>query len=337
MNRQLTFVFFVFISCLLFTHNVYAQSYPFEIAGSAKGFSTGEQLYLSDLSNGESQKIDSAKVLNNQFNFKVLLPHKINLVTVHTKGFSDYVKFWIDAPKTSIILENGNIGNAKIRGSETNIQQIELNKDLAVSKNENKTLLQFIEKNPNSIISARQLAGLMNTVPKDSVSFFYAQFSPQVKESIYGKTVSDFLKYNHPPEIGEKALDFEEKNLAGKNIKLSDYKGKILLFDFWGSWCVSCIKEQPNLVKLYASYQPKGFEILGVATETNKSQFEKAIQKGNLSWENLSDFKGNRNKIALMYGITYYPANFLIDKNGLVIAKDLHGEALEKKLKELFD
>ncbi len=322
--------------CFLFFHCGLAQNHQYKIDGTAKGFPPGTTLFLSDLSDGSYQKIDSTKIINQKFHFNVNFSFPVKKVAVHTKDYSDRKQFWIDGPKTSIAVSKGKFGQAVIQGSKTELEQMKLNQLVKASQSENKSFIQYVVQHPTSLISAYALSSLKYKIPKDSVSYFYKTLSPLGKSSVYGLEVSDFLKYNNPPEIGEKYKDFEEANLEGKIIKPSDYAGKVLLLDFWGSWCVSCLEEQPNMKKLYDEYKDKGFEILGVATETNRKLFQNAIKRGGLTWENVSDFKGNRNKVALMYGITYYPTNFLIDRKGIIIAKDLDGEDLAKKRKEIF-
>jgi peroxiredoxin len=89
------------------------------------------------------------------------------------------------------------------------------------------------------------------------------------------------------------------------------------------------------LVKTYNEFKNAGFEILGVASDDNKQFWTEAVQKDSLTWQNVSDLKGDKNKAALIYGVSYYPTNFLIDKNGIIIAKDLRGDALISKLHEV--
>jgi thiol-disulfide isomerase/thioredoxin len=117
---------------------------------------------------------------------------------------------------------------------------------------------------------------------------------------------------------------------------LSDYKGKILLLEFWASWCGPCRKENPDLVEVYRHYKGKGFEILGVALDKDKSEWLDAIDHDELPWTNVCDLQGDRNEAAIIYGVSAIPANFLIDRNGIVLARNLRSEELAETLRKIF-
>ena len=132
-------------------------------------------------------------------------------------------------------------------------------------------------------------------------------------------------------------MDFSQTDTKNNLVKLSDFHGKIVLLEFWGSWCGPCRESNPELVKIYNEFKNRGFELLGVGAETSRDVWLKAIEKDKLTWTNVTDLKGDKNTVALMYGVSYYPTNFLIDKKGNIIARDLQGDKLRKMLKQILE
>ncbi len=136
--------------------------------------------------------------------------------------------------------------------------------------------------------------------------------------------------------IGGEAPDFGQATPEGKLLKLSDLRGKVVLIDFWASWCGPCRRENPNVVKLYNTYKDKGFEILGVSLDRDKQRWLDAIAQDGLTWPHVSDLQQWSNAAAQLYGVNSIPHTVLVDKQGRIIARNLRGEALAQKLAELF-
>ena len=139
-------------------------------------------------------------------------------------------------------------------------------------------------------------------------------------------------------DIGSVAPEISYPSPDGSVISLSSLRGKYVLIDFWASWCSPCRRENPNLVSNYKRFHDKGFEIFQVSLDKTKDAWIKAIKKDNLSWPNhVSDLKYWDSEPARQYNVRSIPSNFLLDPDGKVIAKDLRGIALGKKLAEIFD
>ncbi|HHM20572.1 MAG TPA: TlpA family protein disulfide reductase [Bacteroidetes bacterium] len=135
---------------------------------------------------------------------------------------------------------------------------------------------------------------------------------------------------------GSLAPDFTMNTPDGQPLKLSDLRGKILLLDFWASWCGPCRRENPNVVAAYKKYHDKGFDVLGVSLDRDKNRWLQAIERDGLIWNHVSDLKGWKNEAAKLYGVSSIPATVLLDREGKIIARNLRGPQLEAKLKEIF-
>ena len=136
--------------------------------------------------------------------------------------------------------------------------------------------------------------------------------------------------------IGAEAPGFAGQSPDGETITLESLRGKVVLIDFWASWCGPCRKENPNVVRVYDEYKDKGFEILGVSLDNKKDRWVKAIADDNLTWPQISDLQGWRSAVARQYGVSSIPQTVLLDAEGRILARNLRGAALEQKLAEVF-
>ncbi|OFX27685.1 MAG: hypothetical protein A2033_04865 [Bacteroidetes bacterium GWA2_31_9] len=214
--------------------------------------------------------------------------------------------------------------------------------------------LDFINKNKNSLAS---LKALYQKIGNNSLINPYSdyQFFNQVDSAIgltypnskHSKALhANLLEVRKAVEAenankqninsGSEAPEISLPNPDGKTINLSDFRGKIVLLDFWASWCKPCRAENPNLVANYKKYSKKGFEIFQVSLDKTKQEWVNAISKDNLIWIHVSDLQYWNSPAAKLYNVSSIPANFLIDKDGKIIASNLRGEELGNKLKEIF-
>ncbi|MBI1286664.1 MAG: redoxin domain-containing protein [Flavobacteriales bacterium] len=148
-----------------------------------------------------------------------------------------------------------------------------------------------------------------------------------------GKTVVQEKKVGL--NIGDIAPELKFKNPDGKEISLSSLRGKVVLVDFWASWCRPCRIENPNVVNAYEKFNHKGFEIYGVSLDKNKEAWVNAIQQDGLDWTNVSDLGGWNSAGAATYGVNSIPGNFLLDEEGVIIARNLRGANLHAELQKL--
>lgn len=135
--------------------------------------------------------------------------------------------------------------------------------------------------------------------------------------------------------VGSEAPDFTQNTPEGKPFKLSSLRGKVVLVDFWASWCRPCRMENPNVVKAYKQYRSKGFDVLGVSLDKTKEAWTNAIKQDGLTWHHVSDLAYWNNAVAQQYGVSSIPFSVLVGRDGKVLAKNLRGPALEAKLAEV--
>lgn len=197
-------------------------------------------------------------------------------------------------------------------------------------------IIQFIKNHPKNIASAYELMNIAAGIPPDDFQLLYDGFHKSIKKTEIGKKAAAKIEARGNTKIGIAARDFTQKNEKGEDINLASFRGKYVLIDFWASWCIPCRKENPTVVKTYNKYKDRGFEILGVSLDQKDVKWKEAIQKDQLTWIQVSDLKGWGNSVAVQYDVGSIPATFLIDPNGIIIAKNLRGEELEKKLADIF-
>lgn len=196
------------------------------------------------------------------------------------------------------------------------------------------TLTGLLKANNQSQVSTLFLIQCTNfvTYVKDHLGDLYALLDGPAKKGPFADIIEKSVQSAGMGKVGSVLPDFKQNDVNGKSVSLSSLKGKYVLIDFWASWCGPCRAENPNVVKAYNAYKAKGFTVLGVSLDQDKSKWLEAIKKDGLAWTHVSDLKYWNNEVAVKFGIQSIPANFLIDPNGVVIGKDLRGEDLEKIL-----
>ncbi len=340
MNWKLICLFFLIVSCKENTEK------KFIISGKIKGDSP-DYIYLN-----YGNIKDSCFVNEGKFSFtgKVAFPISaeftiIPLSTIDKVFHIENTEININISIEKKTYKNMNVNFIKIDSVKGTISE-KIQSDFKMfeithknDKNWNAKLFEklhnIIEKNPANQYSA----DLINEFASDSV------LSKKQLQLLFKKLdtinqskfiIESLIKKIYPEKelkVGDKIFDFELSNQKGILVNTKKYRGKLLLIDFWASWCMPCRKQHPEFIKIYSNFKGNGFEILGVSIDTNKEKWLKAIEKDNLIWENVIDTKGKESKFLVKYNAaTSIPRNFLIGKDGEILKIDISLEDLNEFL-----
>ena len=197
---------------------------------------------------------------------------------------------------------------------------------------------KFINKKTNSAVAVFLLEATYDFYSDIMVlETRFNKLSAAVKQTESGKRLEQFIANGKIGAVGTQAIDFSQADTTGTPVSLSSFRGKYVLVDFWASWCGPCRQENPNVVDNFKKFSKKNFTVLGVSLDRpgQRDKWIEAIKADGLSWTHVSDLQHWNNAVARMYHVQGIPQNFLVDPNGLIIAKNLRGPDLQAKLCEV--
>ena len=363
------------LSYLLFLSSCGSSDNQFELIGNAD-VSDGTMIYVLQADQNNQPYIkDSTSVQSNSFKFKgISSTPQISYIQV--QGVNGYVLAILENGDIKADIYKDSISKSKVYGTKSNddfikyksetkslvdvmnnissdaqnaimsgdvVTAMELEKEY--NSKEREVMLyewDFIVDNLDSYMSALLLEVFMieNKVNKDSIIDVYESFSNRIKVSDVGKNIADLLsQFEDPIEVGEIAPDFTAPSIDGTDITLSNVllDNKVTLLDFWAAWCRPCRIENPNLVRLHKKYKDAGFDIIGVSLDRTREQWEQAVIDDNLPWTQVSNLNFWNDPVARRYSIRAIPQSYLLNKDGLVMGKNLRGQELEDRILSLLN
>ena len=344
-----------------------------KLKATVDNIDNGTPVYLTQLGPENIPiPLDTTRIQNNTFTFDLNTDNQsINLIQI--EGINGNLIFINDSEKINIDVNKENLRNSSIEAGEHNtllksyidqltsyskeknfirneyqramqsqdeIAALDSKLDLeAVDKEANEATINFIKTNTHSIVGMMALSDVMSSksIPLNQMKSLYDAFEGEVKDTPLGRKLGQNIAKIGATDIGAEAPKFSGPTPDGDVLSLSEAMGKVTLIDFWASWCKPCRIENPNIVNIYNDYKDRGFTVVGVSLDkpNSKRAWTKAIADDNLDWNHISNLKHWQEPIAQKYGVRAIPAAFLIDENGIIIGKDLRGNELREKVKEV--
>ena len=311
----------------------------YTVTGTVEGAADGDTVYLETVEGRQFVKLDSAVIKDGTFTFKGTQDTAVN-------RYISYKAEGKDGAAIDFFLENGKIkiNLSQENNSATGTANNDAYQEIRAQINGlNKQMMSIYESMSDTTLTDEQREAKgkeMENLENSMISAIKAGINKNITNPVGVLLLKQNYYYMDEKmkatAVGQKFTDFEMQTPEGKTVKLSDYvgKGKVVLVDFWASWCGPCRREMPNLVEAYAKYKNKNFEIVGVSLDQSADAWKEAIKKLNITWPQMSDLKYWNCEGAQLYAVSSIPHTVLIDGEGTILARGLHGDELQEKIAE---
>lgn len=310
-----------------------------------------------DRQNFYSEIIDSTMSINGSFKFQgyIVDPSEYMIDIIDYKNREIKRLFlWLESSEISILGNYNDFENAQVIGSnltnlsnqfdgvnEEYLKQIK-NREIDVNDYKiqvHKEKINFLFKNPNNLVSLANFLSFSENLSKDSLQLYYSKLDNNLQLSKNGIALKNRFEIEKI-KIGEQFIDIVAKDLKGNSVSISDFKGKVIVLDFWAYWCQFCHKQnQEEFPKLKEKYRNEDFVIVSYSVDVDFDTWKKSSESDRIDWINISNLRGIKDKVVTQYGVKGYPTSFIINKEGKLI-KIMEGykvNAIETELDKLFD
>lgn len=360
------------LSCLLLLSfgsvGQVSKKTSYEINGSIKGLNS-EPVYIMVSPSDNSRKYDTllTKSVGDQFKFvgNIKEQRRAELYIGHLRSRKS-ASLFLEPGKIQVRGNIDSLSYLSVTGTKTNNELTETQRYLAPIYDRRSALFQkrrslgqndaeavrltkvaesktdsinaykvrFMETHPASEISHGYLYVLQDDLPTETAERIFNSFSSEWKGSPEGKNIYSKLQATKMVAVGKKAPDFTSTDTSGVKVKLSDFKGKYVLLEFWANWCVPCRALNPHLKEVYGKFKDKGFTIVQYSVDVKKDErkWKDAIRQDGVTWTQLCDLSNGQAPVAALYGVQPIPDSFLISPDGTILGRRLSPKELEEEL-----
>jgi thiol-disulfide isomerase/thioredoxin len=357
--KRILFTVCMLLGCVLFTM---AQEDSYKIEGKLGNTVNGKLLLVANTDKGMLD-IGEATVTNGEFEFTGRMPEVTLVYLMPMKKNAllaalmlENAHYTITMGTNELVVEGGgeaqkiwrefnDLDKSLARKRQQIQAQVQMNpsQEAGLQREFKKIVdkadaeeLALLKKYNNSFVAAYVVASKMAQILDDAkLKERYEALGEEARATIYGKQVADELVKLEKVTVGAVAPNFSAPLADGGVLSLHETKAKVKVVDFWASWCLPCRQENVNLIKIYKRYRPKGLEIISVSIDDNKQAWLSAIGQDGCDWKNVSDLKGGQSEIAADYCVKGIPCTFILDGENRIVAKNLRGKDLEKKIDEM--
>lgn len=346
----------------------------FLISGQADGVENGTKVFVEVQDSTGMVAKDTAVIENGKFELKGI-SEEVDLGFIRIENEKTSLPVILEKGKINVVMVKDSIQNSKIGGTFNNDKFQTFNEESKVIAKKiikyqkdndkqyqaaraandtaainkmmerfkgfqdemNVSSVKFIKENSNAYLSVLLLENFLmrEYLPVEEIKGYYEKLDKSLLNTKSAKNVKKGIDASIGTTANNAAQEFSAPSPEGKIISLKESLGKVTIIDFWASWCGPCRMENPNVVAIYNEFHEKGLNIIGVSLDKDATKWKDAIAKDGLTWTHVSNLKFWDEPIAKLYGVESIPATFILDADGNIVAKDLRGDELKAKIKEL--